>query len=113
MTTRCKTWLGLMLAAYALIFASSVFNTLRATQNASASWINVAFNLAVVFGIAVVLFMKKRVGFYLFCILNAAAYVVNVFFMGNNIFLCMAYAVLPPFITWYFLKTEHNWENLK
>lgn len=113
MTQRCKTWLWLIMIIYGgLLIAGLINNALHGTLS-SIFWANAAVQIALIIGIMMILFWRKRTGFFLMCTINFAAYVINVFFMGNSAFLCMAMFIPLPLITWYFLKTDESWLALR
>ena len=118
MSKSCKIWLWFLFIVNAASLALSLITWFLHAGTAtvlepSIFWAQTAASAAFVLGIVMLLFLKKRVGFYLMCTIALIIYIVRVFVFHQNIFICIGYAVASPLITWLFLKYTHAWETLK
>ncbi|MCI8586911.1 MAG: hypothetical protein HFI92_13680 [Lachnospiraceae bacterium] len=99
MTTGLKVWLWLVL----------VFNAIGAVTSVAAAflipgmWIVVAAEVLVVAGAVMLLFPRKKMGFYLICAGAAVSLVLNII-LGGNIVSSVISAVIMPLIIWLLIK---------
>lgn len=112
MSQRCKTWMWIALALYTILAAVNLVRGITADSLTPVLFASLAIQAGIVAGISLMLFFSRKSGFFLICTIQACAYFVNVFLMGQNVFQCMLYFVALPFITWYFLKTDASWQAL-
>lgn len=99
MTTGLKVWLWLVL----------VFNAIGAVTSVATAflipgmWIVVVAEVLVVAGAAMLLFPRKKMGFYLICGGAAVSLVLNII-LGGNIVSSVISAVIMPLIVWLLIK---------
>lgn len=99
MTTGLKVWLWLVL----------VFNAIGAVTSVATAflipgmWIVVVAEVLVVAGAAMLLFPRKKMGFYLICGGAAVNLVLNII-LGGNIVSSVISAVIMPLIVWLLIK---------
>lgn len=67
--------------------------------------LSLACSALMIAGTAMLLFARKKVGFYLMCACALAGLVMNIV-MGNNLVLAIVSAVLCPLITFLLMRKE-------
>ena len=99
MTTGLKVWLWLVLVVNAIAGVTAVVTALLIPF----MWVVVVAEILVVAGAVMLLFPRKKMGFFLICRGNAVSLIVNVI-LGQNIVSSVVSAVLMPLIIWLLIK---------
>ena len=105
MKTGAKVWLWIMLVANVMALVSYLFLTL--TDPAYILYI--VAEAGMITAVCLMLFFRRRLGFYLFLCVAAVALVMNIMF-GAPIVSSLIGAVVGPFIT--YLVLTGSWEAL-
>ena len=99
MTRGLKVWLWLVLVVNAIAGVTAVVTALLIPF----MWVVVVAEILVVAGAVMLLFPRKKMGFFLICGGNAVSLIVNVI-LGQNIVSSVVSAVLMPLIIWLLIK---------
>lgn len=99
MTPGLKIWLWIVL----VLNAFSGITAIAVALLVPFAWVVVAAEVLVVVGAAMLLFPRKKMGFYLICGGAVVSLIVNVI-LGNNVVTSVIQAVLMPLIIWLLIK---------
>ena len=99
MTTGLKVWLWLVLVFNAIGAVTSVIAALLVPL----MWLVVVAEALVVAGAVMLLFPRKKMGFYLICGGAVVNLIVNII-VGGNIVTSVISAVIMPLIIWLLIK---------
>lgn len=99
MTTGLKGWLWFVLVVNAISCVSMVTTAILVPL----AWVSVALEILIIAGVSMLLFGRKKMGFYLICGAAVLGLVINVI-LGVNIIYAVVSAVLMPLITWLLMK---------
>lgn len=105
MKTYTKVWLWLLLVSNAFSMATSLIAALAAPL----LWLYVLYSAGVLAGVVLLLFLRRKLGFYLFCGVSVLGLILNFIVTQNLVstFLGTAAGIL---ITYLFLRG--SWEAL-
>lgn len=106
MKTGLKVWLWFLF----IVNIISAFVVATAALFAPLLWVNVITEIILVVGVCLLLFGKKKVGFYLMCACAVISFVVNLI-SGTNIASAIVGLILCPSITYLLLKD--GWEKFQ
>lgn len=106
MKTGLKVWLWFLFVVNII----STFVVATAALFTPLLWVNVIAEVILVVGVCLLLFGKKKVGFYLMCACAVISFVVNLI-SGTNIASAIVGLVLCPSITYLLLKD--GWEEFQ
>ncbi len=98
MTRGLKVWLWLVLAVNAISGVMAIVSALLIPL----MWVVVAAEALVVAGAVMLLFPRKKMGFFLIC--GAAVSLVLNIILGGNIVSSVVSAVIMPLIIWLLIK---------
>ncbi len=104
MTTGCKIWLWIMLVANAISLVLGIISF--STLGVIGIYTIVAGIIAIV-GICLLLFKKKRIGFYILLALAVVGLVVNIA-NGANIAVSILSATIAPALTFFFISKNQS-----
>jgi len=104
MTTGCKIWLWIMLVANAISLVLGIISF--STLGVIGIYTIVAGIIAIV-GICLLLFKKKRIGFYILLALAVVGLVVNIA-NGANIAVSILSAIIAPALTFFFISKNQS-----
>ena len=99
MTRILKIWLWILLILHV---SSCVIMTVVAIVLPS-SWIDVGLEVLSVVGIGLLLFARKKLGFYLFCASAVIGFIVSVI-LDTSVIFALISAVLPSLIVWLLMR---------
>lgn len=99
MTRGLKVWLWLVLAVNAISGVMAIVSALLIPL----MWVVVAAEALVVAGAIMLLFPRKKIGFFLICGGAAVSLVLNII-LGGNIVSSVVSAVIMPLIIWLLIK---------
>lgn len=99
MTRILKVWLWILLVLHV---SSCVVMAVVAIVSPS-SWIDVGLEMLSVAGIGLLLFARKKLGFYLFCASAVIGFIVSVI-LGTSVIFALISAVLASLIVWLLMK---------
>ncbi len=99
MTTGLKIWLWIVLVLNTLACIGAVLTAFLLP----AAWVTVILELLTVVGTAMLLFARKKMGFYVICGSNVLGMIANLF-MGVNVVFAVFSVVLMPLIIWLLMK---------
>ncbi len=105
MKTGAKVWLWIMLVANSLACVSYIFLTLANPLY----FLYILAEAGMITAVCLLLFFKRRLGFYIFLTVAAIALVMNIIF-GTPVIAALLGAVVGPLITYLVLKG--SWEAL-
>lgn len=102
--TGAKVWLWLMLVVNALscLGALALFAVIPAL-----AIITLALEILMVVGVVLLLFGRRKLGYYLLCTCAVLAMISNIYW-GTNIIRAVATAVVMPFVTYLVIKDQWN-----
>lgn len=106
MKTGLKVWLW-------FIFVVNIISTITvglAALIVPMLWASVAAEILLIVGICLLLFGKKKVGFYLICGCAVISFVINLI-AGTNLVSAIFGLVACPLITFLLMKSD--WENFQ
>lgn len=106
MTTGLKVWLWIVLVINVIACVSMVGLALVAPL----AWVSVVLEILVVAGVVMLLFARKKMGFYLICGSQVIGLVINVI-LGTNIIYALISAIVPALIIWMLMK--NTWYEFK
>lgn len=104
MTKGCKIWLWIVLIANAL---SLVIGVVSIAVLGVVGIYTVAAEILMILSVCLLLFKKKRIGFYIMvavCLGNLVVNIVN----GTNILVAVLMAVFTPALTFFFIRKNHG-----
>lgn len=104
MTTGCKIWLWIMLVANTISLVLGIISF--STLGVIGIYTIVAGIIAIV-GICLLLFKKKRIGFYILLALAVVGLVVNIA-NGANIVVSILSAIIAPALTFFFISKNQS-----
>lgn len=99
MTTGLKVWLWIVLVVNAIAGVGAIMTALLVPL----MWIVVVAEALVVAGAAMLLFPRKKMGFYLICGGTVIGFLMNVV-LGQGIVSSLASAVISVLIVWLLIK---------
>lgn len=99
MTTGLKVWLWIVLVLNAISCVGAVITALLVPL----AWISVVLGLLVVAGAAMLLFARRKMGFYLICGANVLGLIVNLMLAANPV-VSVIQAIVMPLIIWLLMK---------
>lgn len=99
-----KVWLWIVLVINVLSFVRSIPTYI---SFGGILYLSMILQLALIAGIALLLFAQKKIGFFLCCACALVAFILNVI-LGVNIIVAIVSAVVMPTITFLFLKNQWN-----
>ena len=99
MTTGLKVWLWIVLVFNAITGVTAIATALLIPF----MWVVVLAEVLVVAGAAMLLFAKKKMGFFLICGGAVVSLIVNIV-LGQNIIASAFSAVIMPLIIWLLIK---------
>lgn len=99
MTTGLKVWLWIVLVLNAIYCVSAVGTAMLVPL----AWISVVLEIMIIAGTSMLLFARKKMGFYLICGANVLGLIVNVV-LGVNIIYALFSAIVMPLIIWLLMK---------
>lgn len=108
MNTGLKVWLWLVLVVNALS-AISTFRLYSVAALVTGGYAIVTVSLVcsalIIAGTAILLFARKKLGFYLMCACALLGLIMNIV-IGNNLIVSIISAVLCPLITFLLMRKE-------
>ena len=99
MTTGLKVWLWIVLVVNAISGVTAIATAMLIPL----MWVVVVAEALVVAGAAMLLFPRKKMGFYLICAGAAVSLILNVV-LGENVIGSVISAVIMPLIIWLLIK---------
>lgn len=104
MTTGCKIWLWIMLVANAI---SLVLGIISFSALGVIGIYTIAAGILAIVGICLLLFKKKRIGFYILLALAVVGLIVNIA-NGANIAVSILSAIIAPALTFFFISKNQS-----
>lgn len=104
MTKGCKIWLWVMLIANVI---SLVLGVVSIGILGAVGIYTVVAGIIAVIGVCLLLFKKKRIGFYILIVLAVVGLVVNIK-VGANIVMSILSAIIAPALTFFFISKNQD-----
>lgn len=105
MKTYTKVWLWLLLVSNAFSMATALIAALAAPL----FWLYVLFSAGVLAGLVLLLFLRRKLGFYLFCGISVLGLVLNIV-VSNDLIGSVLGTALGLLVTYMLLRG--SWEAL-